>query len=491
MQFNSIQYIAFLAAVTAVYYVLPLRLRQIMLVAASFAFYMAWNKKCILLMAAVILVTYGAAVGIRKYEARKKLFLYVAIGSTLALLFYFKYLNFVLQTICGIAGKGFEPLDIILPVGISFYVFQSIGYVVDVYRDKSCCETDLLRYALFVSFFPQLVAGPIERSANMQKQLNTKQPFRLQNIKQGVTAILVGLVEKVVIADRLSVFVKAAFGNYQQVSRGTLIFGVIFFSFQVYCDFNAYSLIAVGSARLLGYRLMRNFNNPYLARSFADYWARWHISLSTWFEDYIFTPFVWSNPLKKLGSAFQKPPMKTGLLLVFFISGLWHGADWTFVIWGLMHAAFRIFEAATAKKQKKLLKKLHIKRDFWPLAAAQVLFTFVLNGLTYVFFCASDLRQAVGYLGAIARPGSPAGISLEVLGVAVGEFALMVLLITALYLIQLWNEHRYKNQTVDDIIEECSVPVQSLVYAGLLLLLVTCGIYGANYVQNPFVYFQF
>lgn len=239
----------------------------------------------------------------------------MCLVCVLGFLFYFKYLNLFIETINTLFRSSFDLLNIILPVGISFYVFQSLGDVIDVYRNPDACERNLLDYTLFISFFPQLVAGPIERSSNMLDQLHTRQKFDIANIKNGITLILVGMVFKVVIADRLSVFVTGVFSNYQSAGKPALCLAAAFFAFQVYCDFNAYSLIAIGSAKLMGYRLMQHFDHPYLSRSFSEYWSRWHISLSSWFEDYIFTPFVWTNPLRRLGPRFEKVPMRIGLLL--------------------------------------------------------------------------------------------------------------------------------------------------------------------------------
>ena len=491
MQFNSFQYIIYLSGVTVLYYLLGLRARKFLLLAASFAFYAAWNAKYLLLMLAVIGVTYAAACGMVKYPGRKKPIFAVCLASVLALLFYFKYLNFVIETVNALFRSHFALWQILLPVGISFYVFQSLGYVIDVWHDPGACEKSLLNYALFISFFPQLVAGPIERSSNMLAQFNTLQKFRIENIKNGLTLILIGLVEKVVIADRLAVFVSGVFDGYQNAGRLTLALAVVFFAFQVYCDFGAYSLIAIGSARLMGYRLMQNFNHPYLSRSFGEYWSRWHISLSSWFQDYIFTPFVWANPLKRLGRQFAKPPMRIGLLLVFFVSGLWHGANWTFVVWGLLHAGFRIVEATTLKARKRFYKKHPRQKDAGWLALAEVLSVFVLNCVTYVFFRADSLGHAAAYLRQIFVGTSAEILPVEAFGLARGELILSVLLIAGLLLCDITGERRHKNCSADEIIEQKPVIAQGAIYAGLLLLLVVCGTYGANYVENPFIYFQF
>ena len=490
MEFNSFAYIGFLALVACVYYLLPLLGRKILLVAASFVFYMAWNAKYSLLMLAVILITYAAAVGLVQLPRYRRLFFYTALTLVLGLLFYFKYFNFFIDTLNHVFALHLDFLNVLLPVGISFYVFQAVGYLVDVYRDDNACERSLLTYTLFISFFPQLVAGPIERSENMMRQFHTKQVFRLENLKNGITLILVGLVEKVVIADRLAVFVNGVFDGYQTAGRLTLLTAAVFFAFQVYCDFNAYSLIAIGSARIMGYRLMNNFRSPYLSRSFADYWSRWHISLSSWFQDYIFTPFVWTNPLRKLSSRFSAPPMRTGLLLVFLASGFWHGANWTFVTWGLLHAAFRIFEASTARPKKRFLKKHGISLNNPLLKTGEILLTFSLNCLTYIFFRAVSVGQAGDYIRCIfAGNASPA--AMDSFGLNRGGLLFSCGAIAVLMLLQILEERKKQERMPDVRIDALSVPMQSLIYAGLFLLLAVFGMYGTNYVENPFIYFQF
>lgn len=491
MQFNSFEYIFLLFATVGVYYCLPLLGRKLLLLAVSFGFYMAWNAKYSLLMAAVILVTYFAARFMVKLPRFKKPALWGGLACVLGLLFYFKYFNFFISSVNGLFHTNFSALDIILPVGISFYVFQSIGYIADVYVDPSEYEGSLLNYALFISFFPQLVAGPIERSRNILKQFNTKQKFDLDNIKNGLTLVLVGLVQKVVIADRLAAYVNAVFSAYQTVSRWALITAVVFFAFQVYCDFHAYSLIATGSARTMGYTLMKNFDHPYLSRSFGEYWSRWHISLSSWFQDYIFTPFVWKDPFHRFGAAGAKAAMLTGIFLVFLVSGFWHGASWTFVVWGLLHAALRIAEVLTAKSKKRFFKKHGISANRPALVIGEVIVTFALNCVTYVFFRADTLGQAADYLRRIFCNPVSGGIWREELGVAQGEIALSFLLIALLMAWEIWGECRGRKVPGELMLQQKGVVTQSAAYACLLLALVVLGAYGTNYVQNPFVYFQF
>ena len=491
MQFNSFQYLIMLFVTVGIYYCLPLTARKVLLLVASFGFYMAWNAKYSLLMAAVILITYLAAVCMIRWPKRKKAALLVGLACVLGLLFYFKYFNFFLDTVNQLFGTSFSLWNIILPVGISFYVFQSIGYIADVYTDPREYEKSLLNYALFISFFPQLVAGPIERSKNMFAQFDTKQKFDIENIKNGLSLILFGLVQKVVIADRLAIYVDAVFSDYQNMNRWALIAAVVFFAFQVYCDFQAYSLIAAGSAKLMGYRLMQNFNRPYLSRNFGEYWSRWHISLSSWFQDYIFTPFVWANPLRRLGIQSTNITMMVGVSLVFFVSGFWHGANWTFVVWGLLHAALRVFEMLLAKPKKRFYKRHGINPNGKLLVTAEVLITFAFNCFTYIFFRADSFGQAADYIRTIFVNGNAGGAFSEAIGVKQGEILLAFALIAILIFCELLAERRGEKLTVDLQLEKKGVIAQSAAYACLLLALVVLGVYGVNYVQNPFVYFQF
>lgn len=491
MRFNSFDYIFLLAATVGIYYFLPLKLRRVMLLFGSFAFYAGWNAKYLLLMLAVIFVTYIAAIFIVKYEKYKKAILLTSTVAVFLLLFYFKYLNFAINSINAVFNTQLNLLNIVLPVGISFYIFQSVGYVIDVYRNSEICERNLISYALFISFFPQLVAGPIERSKNMLDQFKIKHKLDLENIKNGRTLVLIGLVQKVVIADRLATFVTNVFDKYQQSSPFTLVVAVIFFAFQVYCDFNAYSMIAIGSAKMLGFKLMRNFNNPYLSRSFAEYWSRWHISLSTWFQDYIFTPFVWSNPLKKISPKFSKPPMRTGLLIVFLVSGFWHGANWTYVIWGLIHAFYRIVGATIAKPKKKFYKKHKINRNNPLLIASDVIIVFALNCFTYIFFRANTITHALGYIKCMFVNSVAEPLAIDAFGLGMGDIILSVILIFTIIVSQIVIELKYKDKSIDKIIDEKNAFIQGVVYAGLFLAIVVLGQYGINYVENPFIYFQF
>ncbi|MEG0340417.1 MAG: MBOAT family O-acyltransferase, partial [Oscillospiraceae bacterium] len=284
-----------------------------------------------------ILLTYFTGILIDKYSQNKqakRLMLTFGTMTNLFILVYFKYFNFLIDSINKVFGAEFHFIDVLLPVGISFYTFQAIGYTFDVYREKINAEKNFINYTLFVSFFPQLVAGPIERSVNMLEQFKTKPRFDISNIKNGGTLILYGLFEKIVVSDRLAIFTDGVFDNYEKMSPLFLILGAVFFSVQIYADFSSYTHIARGSAQLMGYNLMRNFDSPYLAVNIRDFWKRWHISLTSWFTDYLYIP---------LGGS-RVSPVRTyfNIAIVFLVSGLWHGASITFIVWGALHAVAQI-----------------------------------------------------------------------------------------------------------------------------------------------------
>ena len=297
MIFNSYAFLAFFPIVTLAYYRMPMRARRPWLLAASYYFYMCWNAQYALLIAASTLVTYLCALALGRMKAKAGRRAVLALGLTinLGILCFFKYFGFFTDTFARIAARlgvrmAIPAFDVLLPVGISFYTFQALGYMIDVYRGKLPPERSLMRYALFVSFFPQLVAGPIERSENLLRQVNEDHPLDEKAVRDGLLVMLLGFFEKLVIADRASLYVDAVYGNWQQASGLQILLATVAFAFQIYGDFGGYSHIAIGAAKVLGYDLMENFRQPYFAVSVRDFWRRWHISLSTWFRDYVYIP---------------------------------------------------------------------------------------------------------------------------------------------------------------------------------------------------------
>ena len=379
MLFNSLEYAVFLPCVFLLYWLLPHKLRWPLLLTASYYFYMSWNAKYVVLIATTTLVSYACARWIEKAEdkKRKKAAVALALGVSLGILYLFKYFNFSLDLLERLSPHRFARLHYLLPVGISFYTFQTLSYVLDVYRGEVKAEKNLGVYATFVSFFPQLVAGPIERTKNLMPQITAPKRFDYGAATYGVRLILWGLYKKMVIADNLAVYADRVFGNVQGYSGCGLFLVSLFFSLQIYCDFSGYSDIARGSAKLLNIELMENFKSPYFSASIREFWSRWHISLSTWFRDYVYIPLG--------GNRVSKPRNILNNLITFLVSGLWHGANLTFLFWGGLHGAGQVYENALGVQKTE-------KRDIYWLLRVPCVFLFVT--LAWVFFRAASLHDA-------------------------------------------------------------------------------------------------
>ncbi|MDR2632190.1 MAG: MBOAT family protein [Treponema sp.] len=394
MIFNSWQFLVFFPVVTVLYFTLTMQFRkplasQVFLLIASLFFYGYGNPGYLGLILFSVLITWLGALLMERVEKegggspglRKKCILALVLTLNLGLLFWFKYCTFFVETCYALAGllgrtrkAGWEALDILLPVGISFYTFQALGYTIDVYRGEVRAEQSLLHYALFVTFFPQLVAGPIERTRHLLPQLKRAWGFDYERVCSGLRLAAWGLFKKVAVADRLGVYVNAVFDAPQAYPAAALALGLFFFSFQIYGDFSGYSDIAVGTARVLGFDLSVNFRSPYFSRSLRDFWRRWHISLSLWLKDYLYIP---------LGGS-RKGSWQVNLLLTFLISGLWHGAAWHFVVWGLLHGLFQVAERALGLGEGKGAGKyLHGLR------------TFALVSFAWIFFRANTLQEGL------------------------------------------------------------------------------------------------
>ncbi len=377
MLFNSIEFLFFLPVVVLLYYLLPQRFRWILIFVSSCYFYMAFIPKYILVLFAIILIDYSAAIWMEKLQGKtRKRLLLLSLTANIGILVFFKYFGFANQTLIdffAFFGKEFKYYDlgIILPIGLSFHTFQSMSYTIEVYRGQQKTEKHLGYFANYVLFFPQMVAGPIERYATLGEELRKEQQLQFENISAGLRLLLLGFVIKMVVADQLAPFVNEIYAAPTSYSPLQIALALVFFSFQIYADFFGYSLIAQGSARLLGIHIMDNFKTPYFAASIGEFWRRWHISLSTWFRDYLYIP-LGGNRVGKWHWAFNT-------LLVFGVSGLWHGASWTFIVWGLLHGLFLILE--------KPLKPL-----------ANTITTFLLVTFAWVFFRAPDFTSALQIL---------------------------------------------------------------------------------------------
>ena len=398
MIFNSFVFLAFFPIVAILFYLLPYKPRRVMLLAASYFFYMYWEPRLVVLILFTTAVSYGAAliIGGTEKPRVKKLCLTAALVACLGVLFFFKYFNFFSGLAFGIAGlfgNTAKPavIDLILPVGISFYTFQTLSYVIDVYRGKFKPEKCFGLYALFVSFFPQLVAGPIERPEDLIPQLKADTSFRknLENgdIAAGLKLMALGFFKKIAIADVLALAVNSVYNSddLKSVTSLSVIIATLLFGIQIYCDFSGYSTIALGCARVLGIRLTDNFNAPYSAVTVRDFWSRWHITLSTWFRDYLYIPLG--------GNRKGKARTLINLMIVFLASGLWHGAALTFVIWGALHGAYQVVGRLTSGVRSKIYAKAGISETSKAAVWRKRIFTFILVNFTWIFFRANSMSD--------------------------------------------------------------------------------------------------
>ncbi|MAQ40102.1 MAG: membrane-bound O-acyltransferase family protein [Mesonia sp.] len=402
MLFNSIDFAIFLPIVFTLYWVLrnQLKLQNLLIVIASYIFYGMWDWRFLFLILFSTVVDYTMGILIEKNDSKnkKKLFLWISILVNLGFLGYFKYSNFFLENFVqafSFLGQDlkFRGLEIVLPVGISFYTFQTLSYTIDVYRKKLSPTKDFIAFSAFVSFFPQLVAGPIERATHLLPQFYRKRKFDYKLAVNGMRQILWGLFKKVVIADNCAQFANQIFNNYEDYSGSTLILGAVFFTFQIYGDFSGYSDIAIGISRLFGFDLMRNFAYPYFSRDIAEFWRRWHISLSTWFRDYLYIPLGGSR-----GGMWMKI---RNTFIIFLVSGFWHGANWTFIIWGALNALYFLPLLLGGKNRNHLEVVAYDKSLPSFKEILQIGVTFGLTVFAWIFFRAENLGHAFGYISRI------------------------------------------------------------------------------------------
>ena len=472
MVFNSIEFLIFLPVVVALYYLLPHKWRWLMLLAASCVFYMWFVPQYILILLVTIVIDYAAGLLMERHADRPKLkksFLIISIVSTLMVLLVFKYLNFLtenLDQLC--ASLGMEThfvTHIILPIGLSFHTFQSMSYVIEVYRGHQKAERHFGYYSLYVMFFPQLVTGPIERPGNLLRQLHEKKAFCYENISKGMRLILFGFFIKMVVADHLGEYVDEVYGHLDEYNSWSVLGCMVFYSFQIYCDFFGYSTIALGSAKLMGFDITDNFRSPYLSKSIAEFWHRWHISLSTWFRDYVYIPLGGSRV--KLGR------WMFNIMVVFVLSGIWHGAAWTFLLWGFAHGMLHIVEKCLHDRfpaRESRSKWLSVSFD-----ALRIVKTFVLVTLFWVMFRATDFEHLRAiFVSAFTNFHGGEQMSVKPgLWIYLGIFILSDIVL--------------RNTRFDAWCDSKPLVLRWLVYAVLVFMTICC----SSVYNFPFIYFQF
>ena len=484
MLFNSLDFLIFFPVVTAGYFVVPSRFRWAWLLIASCYFYMAFIPAYILILFFVITIDYVAGVAIEHaLGRRRKLFLLMSLLANLGTLAIFKYFNFLNGNLAGLAAAfhwnyPIPALAIILPIGLSFHTFQSMSYTIEVYRGNFKAERHPGIFALYVMFFPQLVAGPIERPYNLLPQLHTQYLFDYQRVTDGLKLMAWGFFKKIVIADRLATLVNQVYGNPREYTGISLIVATIFFAYQIYCDFSGYSDIAIGAAQVMGFKLMTNFNRPYFSQSIAEFWRRWHISLSSWFRDYLYIPLG--------GNRVAAWRWQLNLLIVFLVSGLWHGASWTFVLWGGLHGLYLVASLWLSALAKKIQRatKIVIK----PNKYLQIAITFGLVSFAWIFFRATSIADAL-YIASHLFDNLEIVTNFQALekSVLIGlnrmEFTIVLLAIIGMELVQLVQ----RGGSVRTQLARQPALVRWSAYYLLIIVTLVFGVYGSR----QFIYFQF
>ena len=480
MLFNSFNFLLFFPLVTALYFILPHRYRWAFLLLASIVFYSAFIPYYVFILFGLITIDYFAARYIEDALPKKKrFFLLISIFSLIVALIIFKYFNFFSVNLVALAkflhwNYSLPTLNLILPIGLSFHTFQSLSYVIEVYRGNQRAEHHFGIYALYVMFYPQLVAGPIERPQNLLHQFYEVHRLDFKRMADGLTLMIWGFFKKIVIADRIATSVNQVFGHLSDYQGPAIAIAVLFFTFQIYCDFSGYSDIAIGAARVMGFKLMKNFNAPYLASSIGDFWKRWHISLSTWFRDYLYIP-LGGNRVSHLRSSFN-------ILFTFLISGLWHGANWTFVIWGFLHGSYAILQRFV--NQFQLSTRVFGTRFalyLGPIIGALVTFLFV--SFAWIFFRVSNVTDAFWAVRKIFSGWD--NISLAAFSSGESPLHFFISLSSIIFLIITEYGQQFHNLYFRFLRQP--LLIKSVIYSLLILTILVLG----NFEGQEFIYFQF
>ncbi len=485
MLFNSIDFAVFFPIFFILYWLVSdkLKLRNIFLLVASYFFYGWWDWRFLFLIAFSSFVDYYVGKQLYKTEgkSKRKRLLLVSLLVNLGFLVYFKYTNFFIDTFVDsfkLFGENLKvsTLNIILPVGISFYTFQTLSYTIDIYRKQLKPTQDALSFFTFVAFFPQLVAGPIERASHLLPQFYKTYKFNYKHVKSGLLLVAFGLFKKMVIADRLAILVNQVYNNPTDYGGFDLIIATIFFAFQIYCDFSGYSDIAIGLSRTIGFDLMKNFDSPYFSKSITEFWRRWHISLSTWFRDYVYIPLG--------GSRKGTYRMYANLFIVFFVSGLWHGAAITFVIWGAIHGLIIVLEKAFKPKLHGFLKTINFNLYSVGSNFFFMTLTFGVVCFAWVFFRANSFKDAIYIINNFFSSKSAHGL----LDLGLGQAEIIISFIAIIVLISF--DFYHKKHNIIKILNKESSIFRYSIYLIIIFIILIFGIYGEGQASE-FIYFQF
>lgn len=498
MLFNSLSFLIFLPIVVLLYYIVPNKWKHIWLLIASYYFYMCWNVKYVVLILFSTCITYSSGLLLERIKnnssesiqeiTKAKVVVAISVILNIGILIYFKYSNFLLLKVTQLfelvnIQMNIPEFDILLPIGISFYTFQALSYTIDVYRNEIHAEKNFFRYALFVSFFPQLVAGPIERSRNLLTQLAVPKKFDYESVKEGLMLMLWGFFLKIVLADRIAIFVDAVYKDYTVYNGTYIVVATMLFGIQIYCDFYGYSTIAVGSARLLGVQLMENFNAPYFSISVSEFWRKWHISLTSWFKDYLYIPLGGSRK-GKLRKYMNK-------ILVFTLSGLWHGASISFLVWGLLNGVYQVIGEILQSVRNYLVDKIQLNRDSIAHKGAKMLATWLLVNFSWIFFRAPRFKQAIEIIKNMVTVYNPwilVNESLYDCGLDQKNFHVMLMGIVVLILADI---AKVKGVQLHKVILAQDYWFRCLFVSFAIGIILVFGKYGVGFDASNFIYFQF
>jgi D-alanyl-lipoteichoic acid acyltransferase DltB (MBOAT superfamily) len=479
MLFNSLEFAIFFPLVTGVFFLLPQRWRVHWLLAASCVFYMAFIPAYILILLVTILIDYSAGIYLEKVEGKqRKWLLWASILSTCTVLFIFKYFGFFTGSFVGLASLiGWHlsrpVIDIILPIGLSFHTFQSLSYVVEVYRGNQKAEKNFIVYSTYVMFFPQLVAGPIERPQNLLHQFREWHEFNYSNVTEGLKRMAWGFFKKLVVADRLALYVNDVYASPRNHNGLQLSVATVFFAYQIYCDFSGYSDIALGAAQVLGFRLMENFRTPYYSLSTSEFWRRWHISLSTWFKDYLYVPLG--------GNRVSEKRHILNLLITFSVSGLWHGANWTYVIWGALNGVYLIAGYRTKELRNRVFGALGLGEETTVRKAIMLASTFILTCFAWIVFRARNIGDAAYVFTHLASKWDFHQLSTDQF--LLRQFPVAVVSIFALEI----GQYLSGTSPVPRIGGKMPMTARWALYACFVMAVLMLGVYK----QMQFIYFQF
>ncbi len=488
MVFNSVEFLVFFPIVVILYFIIPQKYKWVLLLVASYYFYMAWKPEYILLILFSTIINYYIAIFMEKCNTKneKKKYLYISLFANLGILFLFKYFNFFSESINAILSFtnlniSVPMVSLLLPMGISFYTFQTLSYTIDVYNEKTKAERHFGIFALYVTFFPQLVAGPIERSEKLLPQFYEEHNFKYDDVTYGLKRMAWGFFKKVIIADRIGIMVNTVYNNPQNYKGLPLIIATLAFGIQIYCDFSGYSDIAIGSARVMGFRLMENFKRPYFSKSISEFWRRWHISLSTWFKDYIYIPLG--------GNRVKVSRAYLNLFITFLVSGLWHGASWNFIIWGALHGTYLVFGKILSPIRKKVVEFTKIYKIPKVHNIIKMIIVISLVMFAWIFFRANTIYDAMYIVSNLFVNAknifNPSEIIRVIFNLGMRPAEVMITIAVVIVLIST----SYLQTKINIITTVSQRPL--IIRYGIYYALVMCLIIFAYVGSSEFIYFQF